>query len=529
MIAISSSRRSFAALAAYLAPDRANVDPNRVAWITARNLPTADPELAATMMRATAAQNSRVTEPVYHVALSFDPADAVDRATMERVADRVIDALKLQEHQVLIVAHGDREHPHVHLLVNRIHPESGRAWSRWQDQRIVQEVLRAEEHALGLREVPGKLTTPQLALALEARQPAQPSREELGTASVPTDRGASRVQSLAKDIRDYGLIQKLSKEEYDAHLTAQGARARVTQLDLAVARTQAAEAAFHRALGTLYRQPEQARIAFARMVDDEGLGVALQALRDQPEQFGALGVRQQRSLLGLVYREGDESVHRAAQQAAAAGREAVEAVRAAWSEFSELRVRRLEESFARELATIYEQPRAAGDAFAQLARVAGAREALKVLAERPDSLGSLWSGVARKDDHPQSDMHQGVQHAAQVGAELVAAQAAARTAAIRLYTAQVNHDLVTGEIAAEAKAAKGEYARATAHEEAIKEQLHRLPDQRELRHRIASTMERLLPQELVRFRRLASGPELATANELRAAIRAAVLDRDTDR
>src|SRR5438270_5818438 len=80
MIGVSSSSRSFKSLGRYLVVGRSGDEQGRVAWSTGRNLPTDDPELAAKIMRATAAQNVRTEQPVYHLALSFDPHDAVDRA-----------------------------------------------------------------------------------------------------------------------------------------------------------------------------------------------------------------------------------------------------------------------------------------------------------------------------------------------------------------------------------------------------------------------------------------------------------------
>ena len=130
MIAVSSSGKSFRALATYLTNGRSGQEQDRVAWTASRNLPTGDPELAATFMRATASQSDRVEKPVYHLALSFDRNDSVDRAAMERVADRVLERLGLAEHQAIIVAHRDRAHAHLHLLVNRVHPETGKAWER---------------------------------------------------------------------------------------------------------------------------------------------------------------------------------------------------------------------------------------------------------------------------------------------------------------------------------------------------------------------------------------------------------------
>ncbi len=120
-----------------------------------RNLPTNDPQTAGLLMRATAAQSDRIQKPVYHIALSFDPDDAVDRATMLRVADRLLRDLGLQEHQALIVAHGDTRHAHLHIMVNRVHPQTYRAWDPRHDFAQIERSLREQERELALRAVPG--------------------------------------------------------------------------------------------------------------------------------------------------------------------------------------------------------------------------------------------------------------------------------------------------------------------------------------------------------------------------------------
>jgi len=111
MIAVARRVKRFQDLAAYLVRGQSGMEDERVAWTAARNLPTDDPELAVTFMRATAAQNFSVERPVYHIALSFAPDDPVDRAIMERVADRLLERLGLAEHQAVLVAHRDRPHP----------------------------------------------------------------------------------------------------------------------------------------------------------------------------------------------------------------------------------------------------------------------------------------------------------------------------------------------------------------------------------------------------------------------------------
>lgn len=72
-------------------------------------MPTNDPRLAGQIMQATARQNPRVKEPVYHVAISFDPKDGgcvTPELMRQQVADRLLKDLKLTEHQVMIVAEG---------------------------------------------------------------------------------------------------------------------------------------------------------------------------------------------------------------------------------------------------------------------------------------------------------------------------------------------------------------------------------------------------------------------------------------
>ena len=102
-------------------------------------------------MRATARQSALVQVPVYHLTISFDREDQVAPAEMQAVADRVLRDLGLAAHQAIMVAHKDRDHAHVHVMVNRVHPETGVAWERWQDRPTIERSLREVERAFGLR------------------------------------------------------------------------------------------------------------------------------------------------------------------------------------------------------------------------------------------------------------------------------------------------------------------------------------------------------------------------------------------
>ena len=220
MIAVASSGSSFGRLANYLVRERMD-GLTRVAWATTRNLPTEDVQLAAYFMHATAAENVRVEKPVYHLAVSFHPGDPVTRPMMERVADRLLSELKLTAHQAVIVAHGDRGHPHMHLMINRIHPDSYRAWDRWMDWSVTQRVLREEVRALGLRQTRGHL------FALEGKRLA-PERSVV-TAGEYRQAVRSGVEPLVERVRAYAT-------ELHAAASWDGLHARLQADDLWIVR-----------------------------------------------------------------------------------------------------------------------------------------------------------------------------------------------------------------------------------------------------------------------------------------------------
>ena len=143
---INGLGRSFAGVAAYClhdAPepdDRSPETSERVAWTDTRNLPTIRAERAARLMAATAkaapdlkrlaggARGGRkLAKPVLHYSLSWARDETPTRREMSRAVDGSLEALRLEGHEALIVAHDDTRHPHVHVVANRVDPETGKA------------------------------------------------------------------------------------------------------------------------------------------------------------------------------------------------------------------------------------------------------------------------------------------------------------------------------------------------------------------------------------------------------------------
>jgi hypothetical protein len=145
---------SFKASALYLAGRTKGQSPDRVDWFEVRNLETIDPIAAATIMEATAAQNLRCKKPTYHFVLSFDPKDArrgkVPPEVMREIAGEAIERMGLTEHQMMIYAHKDTKHPHMHFLINRVHPQTGKAFDRHNDGRKLTELCRDIARVRGL-------------------------------------------------------------------------------------------------------------------------------------------------------------------------------------------------------------------------------------------------------------------------------------------------------------------------------------------------------------------------------------------
>jgi hypothetical protein len=136
-------------------------NPDRVLWSDVRNLAVNDPVMAPRIMRATANQSTRAEEPVYHLIVSWSREEDPSEQVMRQVGDTTLEDLKLQEHQALMIAHDDTDHKHLHIVVNRIHPEKLTAWDRWKDWPKIEKSLGRQAKELGLRYVPGRHNEPE--------------------------------------------------------------------------------------------------------------------------------------------------------------------------------------------------------------------------------------------------------------------------------------------------------------------------------------------------------------------------------
>src|SRR5262245_34267833 len=112
---------------------------DRVAWTATRNCASNDPELAFKEMSATAWDAERLKaeagerlsgrpleQPVMTISLSWHPSEKPEREDMEKAADSYLRFMGFDEHQAIYIPHTDTRHPHLHIILNRVHPETGK-------------------------------------------------------------------------------------------------------------------------------------------------------------------------------------------------------------------------------------------------------------------------------------------------------------------------------------------------------------------------------------------------------------------
>jgi hypothetical protein len=135
---VAGKGRSFMGAGLYYLHDKKAETRERVAFTHTVNLPTRDPDKAIRLMAYTAMHQSEIkaraggstrgrklADPVYCYSLSWAPGEDPSQEEMIGAAQETLKALRLEGHEALLVGHNDEPHPHIHVIVNRVNPETG--------------------------------------------------------------------------------------------------------------------------------------------------------------------------------------------------------------------------------------------------------------------------------------------------------------------------------------------------------------------------------------------------------------------
>jgi hypothetical protein len=165
---VAGKGRSFVGAGLYYLHDKGASTRERVAFTHTENLPTRDADKAIKCMAYTAirqqqikaraggsAKGRKLTQPVYCYSLSWAPGEDPSRDEMITAAQATLQELGLSGHEALFVGHNDEPHPHIHVIVNRVHPETGVA------AKLAMDHLKLSKWAQAFEERQGKIRCEQ--------------------------------------------------------------------------------------------------------------------------------------------------------------------------------------------------------------------------------------------------------------------------------------------------------------------------------------------------------------------------------
>lgn len=125
---------------------------DRVAFMDTRNCVHDYPEQALDEMWATAdaqvelkranglpVSGRKCTNPVKTISLSWHPSEKPTPDQMIEAADSYLKHMGWDEHQAVLIGHNDTAHPHIHIILNRVHPETGLVLDDYKDKKRSQE------------------------------------------------------------------------------------------------------------------------------------------------------------------------------------------------------------------------------------------------------------------------------------------------------------------------------------------------------------------------------------------------------
>lgn len=173
-------------------PDGSRPYPNdgsgRVSEIHVWNVPGLDGQRnAAELRRATdwmsdsAGLNRQLASSAvlhYQLAAAPEDRDKIDRTPgfWRAVGSQALQSLDLEHHQAAIVVHADTDHPHCHLIVNRVDPITARAANPWNDVIRLERAMRQVEQKFGLRSVQGRHVDAQTLRPIPRQRPIPKTR-----------------------------------------------------------------------------------------------------------------------------------------------------------------------------------------------------------------------------------------------------------------------------------------------------------------------------------------------------------------
>jgi hypothetical protein len=106
-------------------------------------------DTVAVQMEGIAFLNPRCKDALCHYELAWPPGERPTRTQWLECAAYTLKALGYRDHQFMIVAHDDRKHFHIHIMVNKVHPETFKAHTPYRNWLTLDAAKHGWTHTPG--------------------------------------------------------------------------------------------------------------------------------------------------------------------------------------------------------------------------------------------------------------------------------------------------------------------------------------------------------------------------------------------
>lgn len=145
----SIQKSSFGGLTSYIT--NAQEKNERVGKVSITNCESQTVEWAIAEITATQNQNTRAkTDKTYHLILSFRAGEQPSEDVLTHIEQRICEGLGYDEHQRISAVHHDTDNLHIHIAINKIHPERLTILEPYYDKKTLGKLCAELEQRFGL-------------------------------------------------------------------------------------------------------------------------------------------------------------------------------------------------------------------------------------------------------------------------------------------------------------------------------------------------------------------------------------------
>jgi Relaxase/Mobilisation nuclease domain len=124
-------------------------DKNKIDYLNGRGFLCDDLNSWTEEMIALASDAPKCTNPITHWVMSWHEDERPTRDQVEESIDILLEELGMTDRQVIYAAHQDTDNYHVHVMINRVHPDTLKAPNNFRDVELAHKAVARIAHIQG--------------------------------------------------------------------------------------------------------------------------------------------------------------------------------------------------------------------------------------------------------------------------------------------------------------------------------------------------------------------------------------------